>query len=342
MTDIRVNVDNFARAETDHMFAGVLKQNQIGVNQWAHNRVPTPLEAQPVIRQNRDTLYSAVVADISKGATFTLPEAGGRYISAMVVNQDHYVNEVFHGAGEYELNVDLFDTPYVVLGVRILVDPGDAADVAEVVALQDQLTLNAASDAAFQMPAYDTETYTETRHALLALSKGLDGFGGCFGRRRDVDPVKHLITSASAWGGLPETEAYYQNVNPGLPVGAYQLTMRDVPVDAFWSVSLYDADGYFPTDTGGRVNVNNLTAVHNPDGSVTINFGGAEISPTRCPSWRAGTISSGTTGHGPRCSTAPGKCPRWKQPPTDAMDVNVRFGRCCVGPWSRCHRYEEW
>ncbi len=50
-----VNVDNFARAETDRLIVSVLGDTG-GVNRWNHNRVPTPLDHQPVIRQNRDTL----------------------------------------------------------------------------------------------------------------------------------------------------------------------------------------------------------------------------------------------------------------------------------------------
>jgi len=42
---------------------------------------------------------------------------------------------------------------------------------------------------------------------------------------------------------LPESEAYYLNVEQNLPVGAYQLTVKDVPVDAFWSISLYTTTG---------------------------------------------------------------------------------------------------
>ena len=55
MTTVPVNVDNFARAESGRMFAAILRDSG-GVNQWMHNRVPTPLDHQPIIRQNRDTL----------------------------------------------------------------------------------------------------------------------------------------------------------------------------------------------------------------------------------------------------------------------------------------------
>jgi hypothetical protein len=64
------------------------------VNQWLHYRAPTPLDRQTVIRMNRDTLYSAAIVDISAGARLSVPDAGRRYLSVMVVNQDHYVNRV--------------------------------------------------------------------------------------------------------------------------------------------------------------------------------------------------------------------------------------------------------
>ena len=78
-----VNVENFERAETDRMFAALMADAR-GVNRWKHNRVPTPLDHQPVIRMNRDTLYSTAVVDISAAATLTLPDNGGRYMSAMI------------------------------------------------------------------------------------------------------------------------------------------------------------------------------------------------------------------------------------------------------------------
>ena len=62
-----VNVDNFVRAETARMFDNVVALAG-GVNRWYHYREPTPLDRQPVIRMNRDTLYSGAIVDISRGA----------------------------------------------------------------------------------------------------------------------------------------------------------------------------------------------------------------------------------------------------------------------------------
>lgn len=277
MTAVPVNVDNFVRAETDRMFAALAHQAG-GVNRWLHYRMPTPLDSQTVIRMNRDTLYSAVVADIRDGAVLTLPDAGDRYLSAMVINQDHYINQVLHGSGEHSLDVTTFGSPYVLVAVRTMVDPENPQDVEAVNDLQDQFDFRAASQTPFTMPDYDLDSLTATRDPLLALAKGLGGFAKAFGRREDVDPVRHLIGTAAGWGGLPEAEAYYVNVNPELPVGEYSLTVRDVPVDAFWSISLYDAQGYFP-DNGQRVSVNNLTATTQDDGSVTVHFGGSNDRP---------------------------------------------------------------
>ena len=75
-----VNVENFVKAEAARMFDGLLAMVG-GVNRWFHFRGPTPLDAQTVIRMNRDTLYSSAIVDISEGATLTLPEAGGRYMT---------------------------------------------------------------------------------------------------------------------------------------------------------------------------------------------------------------------------------------------------------------------
>lgn len=278
VADIPVNVDNFVRAETDRMFRD-LSLRAGGINRFHHVRTPTPLDAQTVIRMNRDTLYSIAIMDIASGGTVTIPNASGRYISVMVVNEDHYINQVFHEAGEYELTVDQFDTTFVAVAARILVDPNDEADVAKVNSLQDRLAVSALSARPFEMPDYDTATMDATRTALLDLAAGISGFDHTFGRKSHVDPVRHLLGTAGGWGGLPETEAYYVNVDPGLPVSRRQVTVGAVPVDGFWSISLYNRKGFFEPGETGAASVNSVTADYDSDGSVTVTFGGTPDDP---------------------------------------------------------------
>jgi hypothetical protein len=202
----------------------------------------------------------------------------------MVVNEDHYINAILHEPGEHELTQDQIGTRYALVAARTLVDPADPDDVAAVNALQDQFGLNAGSAQPFTPPAYNEASLTATRQALLELAKGLGGFAHAFGRREAVDPVRHLIGTAAGWGGLPEQEAYYVNVNPGLPVGQYRLTVKDVPVDGFWSISLYNADGYFEPNDRGANSINNITATRDDDGSITVNFGDRDDDrPNRLP-----------------------------------------------------------
>jgi hypothetical protein len=281
MGSVPVNVDNFVRAESDRMFAAI--QQQAGaVNRWRHNRAPTPVTQQTVIRMNRDTLYSAVVVDISAGAVITIPDAGRRYVSVMIVNQDHYVNRILHEPGEHDLTVEEFGTPHVTVAARVLADPADPGDIAAVNAVQDQFGLHARSARPFALPDYDRASLDATRAALLDLAKGIGGFDRAFGTRDEVDPVRHLIAAAAGWGGLPETEATYINVNPGLPPGQYQLTVRDVPVDGFWSISLYNTEGFFEPNDRDAYSVNNITAAPGQDGSVTVHFGGCDDGRPNC------------------------------------------------------------
>ncbi len=281
MSDDPVNVDNFVRAETNRMFASLLAgADDTG---WFHFRQPVPLDHQTVIRMNRDTLYSAAIVDTSKGVTVTIPKSGDRYLSVMVVNQDHYINQVFHDPGDHKLSTEDVGTQFALIAARTLVDPADPDDVAAVNALQDGLGVNALARTPFELPEYDQATFNATRQALLELSKGMNSYKGALGKREKVDPVRHLIATASGWGGLPEEEAFYLNVDPGLPPGEYRPTVpADVPVDAFWSVSMYNEAGYFEPNDRNANTINSITAKREADGSVIVHFGGCGDDRSNC------------------------------------------------------------
>ena len=110
---------------------------------------------------------------------------------------------------------------------------------------------------------------------------------------------------------LPEEDAFYLNVDPGFPPGEYQITVRDAPVDGFWSISVYNADGYFQPNDRNAYSINNITATPNPDGSVTVHFGGCGDDRPNClPIVDGWNYAVRPTDRDPKYSTAPGPSPR--------------------------------
>lgn len=65
--------------------------------------------------------------------------------------------------------------------------------------------------------------------------------------------------------------------------------MDQVPVDGFWSVTVYNKDGYFTANPQNAYSLNNLTAQRSADGTIVIEFGGCEPPTANClpitPGW---------------------------------------------------------
>ncbi len=286
---VPVTAENFIRAETDRYFGAVVKQG--GFGKLFHRRVLSPIDDQDVIRLNRDTLYSSVVIDLNAGpVTITLPDAGQRFMSMQVFDENEYVVEVVYG-GSHSYTKELVGTRYTMLGFRILVNTDDEDDLKTVHALQDAIKLDQAQIGRFEVPNWDAVSQKKVRDALLTLGKTVPDSRKMFGTRDEVDPIRHLIGAALAWGGNPEKDATYLNGTPNLNDGktVYRLTVKDVPVDAFWSVTVYDADGYIPKNAHNVYSLNSITAKKSADGSVTIQFGGYDGKTPNClpivPGW---------------------------------------------------------
>lgn len=278
---VKVNVMNYITAQTAMQFDTYQKQAG-GVNKVLNEREPVPVDNQPTIRMNRDTLYSFMVIDISKGATVTLPDAGSRYRSMMVVNESNYINAVYLDGGAHKLTKEEFGSDHVWVGIRTLVNSNSADDIKAVHELQDGIKVEAGSANPFVAKDYDQASYKATLDPLLELGKGVPDSAGWFGSKEDTTPIGHLIGTAVGFGGLPQKHAFYLNVNPDLPVGKYQLTAKDVPVRAFWSVSLYNGKGYFQKNPQNAYNFNSINAKKNEDGSITIHFGGCDDGRVNC------------------------------------------------------------
>ena len=60
------------------------------------------------------------------------------------------------------------------------------------------------------------------------------------------------------------------------------MAAKDVSVDTFWSVTVCDADGYLEANSLGVNSYNDVTAEPNPNGSITIHFGGCGDERVNC------------------------------------------------------------
>ncbi|MER8442887.1 DUF1254 domain-containing protein [Mesorhizobium sp. M1066] len=280
---VPVTPDNFVRAESDLYFSNIVKDG--GLGKFVHRREPAEVDNQTVVRLNRDTLYSAAIFDLDAGpATVTIPEVGKRFVSMQIINEDQYTPAVYYGKGKHTLTRKQIGTRYAVVAVRTLVDPADAKDVEQVHTLQDAIKIEQKDAGKFEVPNWNPASQKKVREALLVLASTLPDANRMFGTKAQVDPVRRLIGAASAWGGNPDKEAMYLNVTPPKNDGktVYKLTAKNVPVDGFWSVSLYDAKGYYEKNPFEAYSFNSITAQKGSDGSVTIQFGGCDGKIPNC------------------------------------------------------------
>jgi len=279
-----VTVDNYNRAQTDVYFGQTVKAGALG--KFRHGRELAPIVNRGIVRPNRDTLYSFAVFDFDAGpVTVTLPDAGKRFMVMQVVNEDQYTPAVFYGAGRHVLTKEEIGTRYGIVVVRMLVDPANPQDVQQVHALQDALTVSRKGPGTFEIPNWDEASLKSVHTALLQLGETISDTRRMFGAKKDqVDPVRHLIGTALVWGGLPEKDGLYLPVTPDRNDGttAHTLTVKDVPVDGFWSITVYNAEGYFEPNHYNAYSVNNITGKKGADGSVAIQFGRCDSEIPNC------------------------------------------------------------
>lgn len=322
---LQVTPDNFVRAETDMQFMTVVKRG--GFGRLTHDREFPPAGRQATAWADGDVLRSRGVFDLELGpVVVSIPAAPERFVSIEALDEDHYTVAMFYGAGTYTFSFENVSTRYLLLVVRISVNPSDRADLGRVHELQDGIAVTRQGGGRFVIPNWDPVSQAKVRVALQLLGNTVASDERTFGARGEVDPVRHLIGTATQWDRCPPRDiAYLLSVprhNDGRVV--HRLGIGHVPVDGFWSLSVYDGNGHFFAEDHGSRTLNSLNAVRSADNTVIVQFGGNEQA---VPNFLA--ITKGwcyvVRLYRPRAEILGGK---WRFPEAQAL-----FGSASAGNW---------
>ena len=271
-----VTEDNYVEAEMDLTFASVYAQ--IGDNKFRHDRTLMPLDQQPAVTMNRDTIYSLGVFYTPPGTTITLPKTkDNRYQSAMMLQADHYIDQVFYGPGTFEIKSQ---TDFVGITIRTQLDAGDPDDIKYVNAIQDQIavTLPEGTQIKSYTPRqWDMESLEKLRLKYQKEAAKLPNFNDTSGARGTIDPHLQRLGVSVALGLLPPEHAMYVYRDFGLKGDTCYTatyTRPEIREKGFFSFTMYGADKYIKSE---QSNLNDRTIKFKPNGTFAIYYGSRDL-----------------------------------------------------------------
>jgi len=275
-TEYGMTAKEYIQAESRAFMADFI--DRVGVNTFHHFPGLSTADDKFVVSPNNDTIYSLATVNASEGFTLTLPEVDDRFLSAQIITENHMTPFYLYGGGTYTFDADQVGTDHVTVGVRMGTD-GTAEDVAYVTEkLQPQYAVADAQDVD-DLERPDLETMKKVRQAMLVEYSKLDDTFDTM--RKSTDEVddweRFTYVTAGAWGLSADENAMYKPYALASVKGGdcYVATYPPVPVEGFFSITVYGPEKYLMSNEDNIVSSNRDIDM-NDDGSFTVAFGAEE------------------------------------------------------------------
>jgi len=274
-------------------------------NTWALGSEPVLVKAgkDKIVRMNNDTFYKMAFVNLSKGpVVLTSTNSAKNRFSSFQLMDDHNVNyqNVIRPNGKFTLYRG--EKPKEIQGVAIEV-PSELSVVivrVEVKNMNDAKDVRAAEDifhgiaikgpridefpALDLLSGYDDAVEQEANRRMDETFQQTPFRETVAGPDDVPEKVSYLRLAAGTkggWGGPVTSHSSYETLFFGAngerldgSKGAYTVTTEEPPVDAFWSLTIYDTErgGFLHPNKEDRYHINNTTAVKSSDGTVTFLF----------------------------------------------------------------------
>jgi len=271
-----VTPDNFIHADSTRAYLKELDQSNGKVNIVRPVRELTNADNQDVIRMNSDTLYTRVVLDVKGGATISTKEYEG-YQNINVIDVNHSQIASLTGFGTLKVDETMLTEGqhvYVIVRTGLLRELPKAEMMARGHKAQDDISVSFNSSEPF-VPSvdYDFATLDSVKYKILkefAVNPKKDAAKNGLGTLKERDPDSARVVVAIGWGALSGIDATYAAFTGYKERVSFTITDKPNSKDTgFFSVTIYNADGYIAT-MNYAINSDNM--IPNKDGSYTITF----------------------------------------------------------------------